>query len=92
MDANEVLQLIQICPSPKADAFRLWIAVLAEEGANIVKSLVEAIIKVKDTVRCKVADILITVHRKEFNLFDKHEESLPIIRSAEGLTGYYLRV
>ena len=29
MDAHGVLRLIQICPSPKAEAFRLWIAGLA---------------------------------------------------------------
>ena len=36
MDAEEILRLIQIFPSPKADAFKLWIADLAAKGSDVV--------------------------------------------------------
>ena len=34
MDAEEILRLIQIFPSPKADAFKLWIADPVNKDGN----------------------------------------------------------
>ena len=68
MDAEDVLRLIQVCPSPKADAFRLWVAELATEGTAIVESLEEAVKKVKDTVRNKVGNVLSVITKKDFDI------------------------
>ena len=71
MDAGEILRLIQIIPSPKAEAFKLWIADLAAKGAAVVKCLEEAIKNAKDMVRFKVSNLFQTTEVKEFNIFDK---------------------
>jgi hypothetical protein len=71
MDAEEVLQLIQDCPSPKAEAFRVWIAELAARGEDIIKHLTEAASKVKH----RVGKFLLTIRRKEFNIFGAEGEA-----------------
>ena len=47
MDAEGVLRLIQLCPSPKAEVFREWAAKLAKKGTNAAKQLTKAVTKVK---------------------------------------------
>ena len=47
MDKDEVLQLILICPSQKAEAVKLWIAKLIASGANVLQCLEEAITNAK---------------------------------------------
>lgn len=69
MDAGEVLQLIQICPSPKAEAFKLWIANLVTAGADVVGALTEAVVKAKDKIKCKAIGLLKTMRRKDYCLF-----------------------
>ena len=69
MDAEEVLRLIQIFPSPKAEAFRLWIAELASEGAAVVKCLEQAVNDAKDTVRHKVGNLIQSIIKEDFNIF-----------------------
>ena len=68
MDAHEVLQLIQVCPSTKAEAFRMWIASLVAEGADVVEKLTEAFVKVKDKIKCRVVGLLKTMRKKEYCL------------------------
>ena len=69
MDAEEILQLIQIFPSPKAEIFRQWIEELAAEGAAVVECLAEACSKAKDNVKRKVGGFMKTIIRlREFNL------------------------
>ena len=65
MDAAEVLQLIQLCPSPKAEAFKVWIKELTAKGENAAKHLCEAVAKVKH----RVGNLLFIIRRKEFNIF-----------------------
>lgn len=77
MDIHEVLQLIQICPSPKADAFRMWISEIADVSSDVVKTLEKAIIGAKDKVRFKVVGLLMTIRRKKYVLFE--DEKIPFI-------------
>ena len=69
MDAAEVLQLIQLCPSPKAEAFKLWLAELVSEGKDAAKCLCEAVSK----LRYRVGNMLFIVRKKEFNIFGAEE-------------------
>lgn len=82
MDEEEVIEFIKRFPSPRAEAFKAWIANLEERGAAVVEPLVEAITKAKDTVRCRVAGILMTIYRKEFNVADENEGEGIITRVA----------
>ena len=73
MDAEGILRLIQIIPSPKAEAFKLWIADLAAEGAAVLKCLEEAVKNAKDMVRNKVAGLFQATIIKEFNIFEDEQ-------------------
>ena len=68
MDAEEVAVLIKRFPSPKAEAFKVWIVDLEEEKAEVVKSLVEAVTKAKDRIRCRAAGLLMTIYWKEYDV------------------------
>ena len=68
LDADGVLRLILICPSPKADAFKLWIAKLAADGAAIAELLTEAVGKVKDTARHKIEAFFVTTEKRDFDI------------------------
>ena len=68
MDAEDILRLIQICPSPKAGAFRLWIAELAGEGAAVVQCLEDAVKNAKDIVRNSVGNLLSVIIKKDFDI------------------------
>ena len=77
MDAGEILLLISQFPSPNADVFKLWVVALIAEGKALVKYVEEAISKAKDTVRCKVGNLLKTIRRKEFKILgDEKSEGL----------------
>ena len=41
MDAEGILRLIQMCPSPKAEKFKLWVAKLLESGQSFAECLVK---------------------------------------------------
>ena len=69
MDAEDVLKLIQECPSPKAEAFKAWLLELTAKGEDAVKYLNEAVSKIKH----RVGNLLFTICRKEFKLFESEE-------------------
>ena len=68
MDAEEILQLIQIFPSPKADAFRKWIGELVAAGADAAEILAEVCSKAKDEIRRRVGGFMQIVKRRKFDL------------------------
>ena len=68
MDSEEILQLIQICPSPHAEAFRQWIGELLINEASVIECLAEAFSKAKDEVRRRVGGFMKTVRRREIDL------------------------
>ena len=72
MDAEEILMLIEYCPSPKVGAFKLWIMSLSNEGKEVAKCVEQAMDTVKDTVRCKVGNLLKTLRRKEFDVLAEY--------------------
>ena len=74
MSTAEILRLIQLCPSPKAEKIKLWIAELAVKGRKVVKCLENAIKKAKDLIRCRAANIIMTI---EFHEFDIHGDDDP---------------
>ena len=69
MDTEDILNLIQICPSPKADAFRLWIADLAADNAAVVKCLEEAVKNAEDTVKHRFEGLVNVIIKKDFDIF-----------------------
>ena len=69
MDAEGVLELIKACPSPKAEAFKVWIIALTAKRESVVKYLIEAVSKVKH----RVGNLLLTIRKKEFNIFGEGE-------------------
>ena len=76
MDAGEILQLIQVCPSPKAEAFRLWIGELAARGSDVVKCLEDAVKHVKDTVRDRVGKLFLSIAKKDIDIFGKETDAV----------------
>ena len=68
MDAEEILQLIQVFPSPKAEAFKQWIAALVEEGAAVVECVEETFSKVKDEVKWRVGKYMQIVRRQKIDI------------------------
>ena len=74
MSSADILRLIQLCPSPKAEKIKLWIAELAAKGKKAVKYLENAIKKAKDLIRCRAANIIMTI---EFHEFDIHGNVAP---------------
>ena len=76
MDIQAIMLLIRICPSPKAAAFKTWLAGLADKNINAANSLAEALVKVKDMVRCKAAGLLKTIYRKEYCLVEEETMKL----------------
>ena len=88
VDAEGVLQMIQLCPSPSANAFRIWIAELvndskysdSETGSktddySVIKCMEDAVVAAKDKVRTAVGTLLKTIRMTDFCLFD---EVLPL--------------
>ena len=69
MDAEGVLELIRACPSPKAEDIKMWVVGLAAKGESVTKYLGEAVSKVK----YRVGNLLLTIHRKEINIFVEEE-------------------
>ena len=51
MDLDEILCLIQLCPSPNAEKFRLWIADMLVDGVDVVKKLKDVIVGVAKAFR-----------------------------------------
>ena len=74
-DIVGIIRLIQIFPSPKAHAFRLWIAELASQGANVTEKLAKAVQNAKDKIRKKAGNLLMTVTRKDFDIFGEWSEA-----------------
>ena len=75
MDIKDVLQLIQLCPSQKASAFKLWIAKLAAKGRPVLKRLKTAILKACDMVDQRADGFILTVICKEFDVLSEPEEA-----------------
>ena len=69
MSCAEIMQLIQVCPSPKAEAFKLWIADMAASGKNILKNIEKAIKNAKDMIRSRVGNVFLTIETYEFDIF-----------------------
>jgi hypothetical protein len=86
MDAVEVLRLILLFPSDKAEAFKLWIAELAAENEPVEECVEEAITEVKDVVRWRVGRFMQIVRRKEFDVLGDWEvdadESMLLLKAA----------
>ena len=78
MDTAEVLRLIQIFPSPKADAFKLWIADLAAEGTAVLECLETAVKNAKDKIRNKVANLFQTTTVEDINIFGHKQPCLSL--------------
>ena len=74
MDAEGGLQLIGLCPSPKAECFRKWVLRLVAQNKDVVKCVEEAAAGARDKVRNKVARVLLTVRRKLFCVLDEDRE------------------
>ena len=68
MGVEDVLLLIQLFPSDKAEAFRVWIATLVSEGQHVVECLSLAVRKAKDAVKVKVGGVIRTIMRREFDV------------------------
>ena len=51
MDFEEILRLIQVCPSPNAEKFRLWVMDMVVDGVNVVKKAKDAIAGVAKAFR-----------------------------------------
>ena len=77
MDAGEILRIIQIIPSPKAEAFKLWIADLAAKGAAVVKCLEDAIKNAKDMIRNKAANLFQTTVIEDIDIFGCGQSFMP---------------
>ena len=73
MGADDILQLIELFPSQNANAFKQWLVALAKEDKPVVKSVEEALNTLKDTVRCKMGNLLKTTRRKEFDIFKEED-------------------
>jgi len=73
MDTNDILQLVELLPCKKATVFKLWLISLVKESNKLVNHAEESLGALKDTVRCKVGNLLKTLRRKEFNIFDEFE-------------------
>ena len=69
MDAEGVLELIRVCPSPKAEAIKMWVAGLVARGESVAKYLGEAVSKVKH----RVGNVLLTIRRREIDIFGADE-------------------
>ena len=59
MDAEGILCIINACPSPKAAAFKLWLAELDAKGESAEEAISSAIPKIK----CRVSNLLYIVTR-----------------------------
>ena len=65
MDAEGVLELIKACPSPKAEAIKMWVAGLVARGESVAKYLGEAVSR----VNYRVGNLLLTIRRREVDIF-----------------------
>ena len=74
MDAEGVLQLIQLCPSPKADAFRRWLNEFVNDAAKAAELLTEALTKAKDAVKDKSGRFFRIVERRSIDIFSARIE------------------
>ena len=77
MDAEEILQLIQVFPSPKAEAFKTWIAQLAVAGENIVECVAKAARNVKDKIKHRVGNMLQTIRKREIHIHAEERQNKP---------------
>ena len=68
LDIKGILKIILLFPSPKADAFKVWIAELIKENKPVVECLEEAVITAKDRVRTLVGGFLKTIRKVDFLL------------------------
>ena len=73
IDSEGIMQLIQACPSPKAKAFKIWIAKFKKKKTNAAKYLAAEIHRTRKIFEYKVGNLLKTIVKKEFQLFDNEE-------------------
>ena len=73
LNADGVLRLIMVFPSPKAEKIKLWIAKIISEGKKVTECITNALNNVKDTARSKFAALFETVRIKDFNINDEKD-------------------
>ena len=86
LDAKEVLHLIRMCPSPKADKFRLWVMNLVESGQSfaecLIKSTEKCVAKTLKTIGKTVGTLdnyyayLVTVTRRNIPIHENSSEDI----------------
>ena len=84
MDAEGVLRLIQMCPSPEAEKFKLWIADLINKGQSFAECLIKGTEKCVDktvkAIRKAVKNpdtycaFLLTITKKAFDVSEGFDE------------------
>ena len=79
LDAEGVFQLIQLCPSPKADAFRRWLNEFVNDMTKAVKLLTEAITKAKDGMKDRVGRFFRIVERRSIDISAARIEAPEVI-------------
>ena len=77
MDAEGVIRLIQACPSPKARHFKEWITRFAAKDSSAVERLATEIYRAASKIKHKIGNLLKTIVKKEFCLFDADESLGP---------------
>ena len=77
MDAEGVIRLIQACPSPKAKEFKAWITRFAAKDSSAVDRLAMEIYRAASKIKHKIGNLLKTIVKKEFCLFDAAASSEP---------------
>ena len=86
-DAEGVLELIRLCPSPEAEICRAWIAGVIKEGKDAAREAEKAALEAKDKVRCAVGAVMQITRRKVFDLFGDLFGDLPEEESGVCLLG-----
>ena len=82
MDAGGVIRLIQACPSPKAKDFKTWIERFTAKGSDAIERLATEIYLAASKIKHKIGNLLKTIVKKEFCLFDAGESS-GVVRTAD---------
>jgi hypothetical protein len=69
LDAEGIAELIQACPSPKAEAFKIWLKNLARKRPAAGEHVSEEIFKSISKVKHIVGNMLRVIVKKEFCIF-----------------------
>ena len=78
MDTRQIMQLIMLCPSPKAVKFKTWIAGLAAGGKKAVKRAENTFKNAKDLIRSNIGNVIQTTVMEEIDIFNvREDEQIP---------------